>query len=84
MIKHELYKLFLFFTYTILYEFLIWGLVASAIYFLNWSALTVLVGIFLSASQLTPEYFGLNYTIKNKTQEKFKSNKSEFECNWVQ
>ena len=77
MIKYERYKLFLFFTYTILYEFLIWGLVASAIYFLNWSKWTVVVGIFLSASQLTPEHFGLTYTIDEDEPE------SEFKCNWV-
>jgi len=81
MIKHERYKLFLFFTYTILYEFLIWSLVASAIYFLNWNEWTVLVGLCMSMSQLTPKYFGLTYTIDENEQ---KESESEFECNWVQ
>jgi len=62
-IENEKFKLVLFTVYTILYETLIWGLVAYAIYFLNWSEWTVIVGILMSGAQLKPKYFGLDYNI---------------------
>jgi len=65
MIENEKFKLTLFVVYTILYEFMIWGLVASAIYYLNWNESTVLVGIIMSGAQLKPKHFGLPY-IKEK------------------
>ena len=49
---NDKFTLVLFVIYTIFYEFLIWGLTASAIYFLNWSELTVLVAIYISSNQL--------------------------------
>jgi len=61
--KDEKFKLMLFLFYTILYESLVWGLVVSAIYFLNWNEWTVLVGIIMSASQLKPSHFGLEYKL---------------------
>jgi len=57
----EFYKITLFFLYSIIYECLIWGLTASAIYYLNWSEWTVLVGIIMSGAQLKPKHFGLDY-----------------------
>lgn len=63
--ENEQYKLFLFVVYTIIYEFMVWGLVASAIYFLGWSEYTVIVGMILSGSQLKPKHFGLDYKIKD-------------------
>jgi hypothetical protein len=64
MIKNEKFKLTLFIIYTILYECLIWGLVASSIYYLEWSEWTVVIGILMSGVQLDPSYFGLDYEIK--------------------
>ena len=49
---NDKFTLVLFVIYTIFYEFLIWGLTASAIYFLNWSEWTVLVAICISSLQL--------------------------------
>jgi len=62
----EFYKITLFFLYTIIYECLIWGLTASAIYYLNWSEWTVLIGMIMSNAQLKPKHFGLNYIKKVK------------------
>jgi hypothetical protein len=66
----ELSKLILFTIYTIVYECLIWGLTASAIYYLHWSEWTVLVGMIMSGSQLKPNHFGLNYSIGIKPEPK--------------
>ena len=60
--ENERLKLVLFTVYTLLYEFLIWGLVASAIHHLQWNEWTVLVGLFASSQQLRPKSFGLKYT----------------------
>jgi len=67
--KNEKFKLTLFLIYTIIYESLIWGLVASAIYYLNWNEWTVLVGVIMSGAQLKPKHFGLPYKI-NKEETK--------------
>jgi len=64
VIENEKFKLVLFTLYTILYEILVWGLVASSIYFLNWSEWTVVVGMLMSASQLKPKHFGLKYKVE--------------------
>jgi len=52
-------RMFYFIFYTILYEGLVWGLVAAAIFYLQWSEWTVIVGIIMSASQFQPRSFGL-------------------------
>jgi len=44
-----------------LYECLIWGLVAASIYYLHWSEWTILVGIVMSSAQFKPWHFGLSY-----------------------
>lgn len=67
-IQNEKFKLVLFTIYTILYESLVWGLTAAAIYYLQWSEWTVLIGIIMSTSQFKPWHFGLNY--KNPNPEK--------------
>jgi uncharacterized ion transporter superfamily protein YfcC len=46
------FKLIIFLIYTIFYECLVWGLIASAIYFLHWSEWFILLGILMSGSQL--------------------------------
>lgn len=46
------FTLVIFLIYTVFYESLIWGLTASAIYFLNWSEWTVLVAILISSSSI--------------------------------
>lgn len=61
MINNEKFKLILFVIYTMLYECLIWGLVAASIYYLHWSEWTILVGIFMSSAQFKPWHFGLSY-----------------------
>lgn len=66
MIENEKYKLLLFTIYTIIYECLIWGLVAGAIYYLKWNEWTVIVGMIMSTSQLKPKHFGLSYKIKEE------------------
>ena len=70
-IQNEKFKLVLFTIYTILYESLIWGLVAAAIYYLKWNEFTVIVGILMSSSQFKPWHFGLHYKDPNpeKTEE---------------
>jgi len=54
----------IFATYIIIYELMIWTLVASSVYFLHWSAWILLLGVLMSTSQLKPIYFGLDYNIK--------------------
>lgn len=57
------FTLAVFLIYTIFYESLIWGLTASAIYFLNWSPWTVLIAMVLSSLQLQYKSF---YISENK------------------
>lgn len=64
--ENEKFKLIIFVIYTILYETLIWGMVAGAIYYLKWNEWTVLVGIIMSGAQLKPNHFGLKYKLDNK------------------
>lgn len=61
-------RMFYFIFYTVLYEGLIWGLVAAAIFYLQWSEWTVLVGIIMSASQFQPRSFGLKTFSKDPMQ----------------
>jgi len=61
MISNEKFKLVLFLIYTILYECLIWGLVAASIYYLHWYWLIIIVGIIMSGAQFKPWHFGLKY-----------------------
>ena len=72
-IQNEKFKLVLFVLYTILYESLVWGLTAAAIYYLQWSAWTVVVGMIMSGSQFKPWHFGLHY--KNPNPEKTEEQK---------
>lgn len=66
------FTLVIFLIYTVFYESLIWGLTASAIYFLNWSEYTVLVAMFLSSSQLQYRSFYVKFNSNEK--EDFKLN----------
>jgi hypothetical protein len=52
-------KVISFTIYSLVYELLVWGMVVSAIYFLNWSKWTILTGVILSMSQLKHEHFGI-------------------------
>lgn len=58
---NDKFTLVLFVIYTVFYESLIWGLTASAIYFLNWSEWTVLVAILMSSSQLQYRSFYVKF-----------------------
>ena len=46
---NDKFTLVLFVVYTIFYEFLIWGITISLIYFLNWSALISIITILAQA-----------------------------------
>lgn len=64
-VENEKFKIAMFTIYTILYECLVWGLTASAIYYLHFSSWLILVGIIMSGAQLKPWHFGLNYKDPN-------------------
>ena len=66
---NDKFTLVLFVIYTIFYEFLIWGLAASAIYFLNWSEWTVLAAIFMSSVQLKYSSFYVKNRVIEHTEE---------------
>lgn len=57
---NDKFTLAMFVIYTIFYLSLIWGLTASAIYFLDWSEWTVLVAIIASSEQLKYKSFYVN------------------------
>lgn len=73
---NDKFTLILFVIYTIFYESLVWGLAASAIYFLNWGPFTLLFALFVSASQLkyksfyvkseSPDDSGINLDLNKK------------------
>jgi hypothetical protein len=72
-IKYEIPKLLLFFTYTVLYEGFIWGMVVGAIYYLHWNEWTVIVGIIMSGAQLKPKHFGLDYNLEDAEEKEEKA-----------
>ena len=54
---NDKFTLVLFVIYTIFYESLVWGLAASAIYFLNWGPFTLLFALFVSSCKLKYKSF---------------------------
>jgi len=81
-------RMFYFIVYTVFFETLVWGLVAAAIFYLQWSEWTVIVGIILASSQFQPRHFGLktyskdpmtldseDFTQWEKVQENYRKNK---------
>ena len=56
---NDKFTLVLFVIYTIFYESLVWGLTASAIYFLHWYWPIIIVSMIISGSQLKYKSFYL-------------------------
>lgn len=52
-------NLWAFTIYTLVYEAVIWGVFGYAVFGLGFSGWWVLLAVFLSGSQLKPQYFGL-------------------------
>ena len=65
---NDKFTLVLFVIYTIFYESLVWGLTASAIYFLHWHWPIIIVAMIMSASQLKYKSFYL-YSEMKKTKD---------------
>ena len=61
---NDKFILVLFVIYTIFYESLVWGLTASAIYFLHWHWPIIIVSMIMSASQLKYKSFYLHSEMK--------------------
>lgn len=59
--ENEIFKLVLFFIYTILYEGFIWYGFFILVTKYNMSLWLIIVAIIMSGSQLSPKHFGLNY-----------------------
>ena len=65
---NDKFTLVLFVIYTIFYESLVWGLTASAIYFLHYEWPIIIVAMIMSASQLKYKSFYL-YSEMKKTKD---------------
>jgi hypothetical protein len=61
---NDKFTLVLFVIYTIFYESLVWGLTASAIYFLNWSWPIIIVAMVMSSAQLKYKSFYVTSDMK--------------------
>ena len=61
---NDKFTLVLFVIYTIFYESLVWGLTASAIYFLHYEWPIIIVSMIMSASQLKYKIFYLHSEMK--------------------
>lgn len=61
---NDKFTLVLFVIYTIFYESLVWGLTASAIYFLHYEWPIIIVSMIMSTSQLKYKSFYLHSEMK--------------------
>ncbi len=71
-IQNEKFKLIMYLIYTIVYEGAVWGIWISLFILYNLSGWSVIIAILMSAAQLKPNYFGLDYNLE--TCEECKNN----------